>query len=495
MQFIHESVRQHILNGGLAILRPSLSRNVEAASHAILATWCQDYVRNGSWEHMNPNTSEDLLRQAFPLIEYVSFSTFYHMEDAHSQGALEITELRNFPLKHWIDFRRVTQGTPYVNPTVSFLYLCLEELEALDDPSIPKALLTMHPRHSIFATNPINDIAIVDQDSSVMLFGTSLNSFCGGIYGYPLVAAALSGSKVLAGLLLECGADVNVCSDDFVSSSVRAKQARQYVVDPSTGICEHPITTHYSSPLAAAAAIWTFEHVNERLRLPLVRLLLDHGANVNARNGSFGTALGSAIQHCYGEIARVLLDHGADINLEDSGGVNIALHHAMRPSETCLALYNRERITKMLFDRGVRARPTALNTFLLMAVQYRQVRTIKMLVHAGADPNCRDIHARTALHALAESRVAPRFVETAALLLDLGIDVNANGGEHDTALIAASARGNEELVKFLLDNGADVRHRSGKHGTAIDVARAAATSRRDEDYDKIVQMLSEADLK
>jgi hypothetical protein len=39
--FIHESVRQHILAGGLALLSPRLASNVGAACQALMAEWCE----------------------------------------------------------------------------------------------------------------------------------------------------------------------------------------------------------------------------------------------------------------------------------------------------------------------------------------------------------------------------------------------------------------------------------------------------------------------
>jgi ankyrin repeat protein len=42
------------------------------------------------------------------------------------------------------------------------------------------------------------------------------------------------------------------------------------------------------------------------------------------------------------------------------------------------------------------------------------------------------------------------------LLLDKGADVNAQCGHYGNALQAASAKGDEGIVKLLLDNGADL---------------------------------------
>ena len=48
VQFIHESVREHIISGGLAELSPELSPDVEGRGHAMLAWWHQAFTRGFS---------------------------------------------------------------------------------------------------------------------------------------------------------------------------------------------------------------------------------------------------------------------------------------------------------------------------------------------------------------------------------------------------------------------------------------------------------------
>ena len=50
------------------------------------------------------------------------------------------------------------------------------------------------------------------------------------------------------------------------------------------------------------------------------------------------------------------------------------------------------------------------------------------------------------------------------MLLDRGVDVNAQGGYYGNALQAALAGGYDELVQILLDKGADVKAPGGKYG-------------------------------
>jgi ankyrin repeat protein len=85
-------------------------------------------------------------------------------------------------------------------------------------------------------------------------------------------------------------------------------------------------------------------------------------------------------------------------------------------------------------------------------------------------------------------------IAVAALLLDLGVDINAIGGQYDTALIAASFSDKAELVKWLLEHGVDVRYRSREYGTALDVIRASERYRHTQDQADIIYMLSKAGL-
>ena len=56
------------------------------------------------------------------------------------------------------------------------------------------------------------------------------------------------------------------------------------------------------------------------------------------------------------------------------------------------------------------------------------------------------------------------------MLLDAGADVNAQGGEHGSALQAASFSGHQRIVKMLLDAGADVNAQGGVFGSALQAA-------------------------
>lgn len=68
------------------------------------------------------------------------------------------------------------------------------------------------------------------------------------------------------------------------------------------------------------------------------------------------------------------------------------------------------------------------------------------------------------------------------LLLQEGVNVNAQGGQYGSALYAASAAGHEDIVQLLLNNGADANIQGGKYGTTLQAASSAG-------HKDIVQLL------
>lgn len=61
----------------------------------------------------------------------------------------------------------------------------------------------------------------------------------------------------------------------------------------------------------------------------VAQVLLDKGAEVNARNTSGETALSLAAREGHPEIARALLAKGADVNAEDNSGAAPVIHATM----------------------------------------------------------------------------------------------------------------------------------------------------------------------
>jgi ankyrin repeat protein len=466
LQFIHESVRQYILIGGLASLNSRLSCDVAPNSHAILLEWCQTYIqlpllsqtefpidhqtKKVAWDKlkmMGDYTDHDAVRdrviQAFPFLEYISEYMLHHMDAAFAGNCYELDWLCDFPLQDWINVMNVMlfEGAYYV-PSTSLLHFLLQHLyvESTFDTGIIKGILEKYPAKSTTLNHDEDTMEVVLKRGAEICIGNDLNDFCGGLDGTPLVAAASNRTVSDIQMLLDRGADPNICGD---------------------GAGDHQyLEGDWEAPLQAAAS---------RAKIDVVTLLLDHGANVNHRGGYRGSALSAAVWTLHEGCRQLLLDRGADINLKDSKGRNIALHGTRYRSP------NNESL-RWLIAHGARAGLEQANELLNRAAEDCVAESIRLSVQLGADPHSRDAYSRTGLHVIAE-RDARFWTDdrrsSAIVLLDLGADVNALGGEYGTCLIAASSNGFQELVKLFLDRGAEVHHRSGTHGTALDAAEAA----------------------
>jgi ankyrin repeat protein len=155
------------------------------------------------------------------------------------------------------------------------------------------------------------------------------------------------------------------------------------------------------TPLMQAAAVGSLEAMTT---------LIDHGADVNARN-EFGS---TALMWCATDLAKVrlLLQHGAD--------VNAATEHGR----------------------------TAL---WIAAASDGSAAIVHALIAAGADVHAVESTGMTVLHAATMEHDA----ETTRLLIDAGLDVNATDVAGFTPLINAAQRGSLAAVQALLAKGAN----------------------------------------
>ena len=69
------------------------------------------------------------------------------------------------------------------------------------------------------------------------------------------------------------------------------------------------------------------------------------------------------------------------------------------------------------------------------------------------------------------------------MLIEQGVNVNAQGGYYGNALQAASLRGHEKVVTMLIEQRADVNAQGGYYGNALQAASWGG-------HEKVVTMLS-----
>ncbi|RMZ68355.1 ankyrin [Pyrenophora seminiperda CCB06] len=201
------------------------------------------------------------------------------------------------------------------------------------------------------------------------------------------------------------------------------------------------------------------EHGHQRM----VKLLLNKGADINAKAGYDVHALQAASYRGQEAVVKLLLDNGANVNYNTWGGRHInALQAASAEGH--------EAVVKLLLDRGanVNARGGFYGNALQTASYSGHKGVVKLLIDNGADVSAEGGYFHNALQA-ASHEGNEAMVQ---LLLDMGADVNAQGGGYfgDDALQTASREGLEAMVKLLLDNGANVNAQGGIYGNALQAA-------------------------
>lgn len=217
---------------------------------------------------------------------------------------------------------------------------------------------------------------------------------------------------------------------------------------------------------------------NHKIRSPdddytdVARLLLDHGAELEARDQEGATPLLRAAAHGETGVVKLLLDRGADLGERDNGG-QTALNAA---SCDCPIIDQPETldVMKLLLERGadIEARDKDGDTPLIHAADWGRTENVDFLLQKGAVMEATDNRGNSALSVAAEGGGYPT-TETVKFLLEHGAKVEHRNNEGRTPLfLAVSGDGTDqiEIVKLLLGHGADVRSKD-KHGdTVLDLA-------------------------
>ncbi|KAI9892747.1 MAG: hypothetical protein M1814_001167 [Vezdaea aestivalis] len=189
----------------------------------------------------------------------------------------------------------------------------------------------------------------------------------------------------------------------------------------------------------------------------IVRLLLEKGADIEAKDNSGKTALYWAARNGHETVVRLLLEEGADFKAKDDEG-GIALHWAVVGDDD-------ETITKLLLERGAdtEAKDNNRETALHWATWHGHEAIAKLLLENGADIKAKDKYGRTVLHWAARNGIEGAV----KILLDKGADTEAKAGDGTTALYVAVKNGHEAVIKLLLEKGADTEAKDDNGNTAL----------------------------
>jgi uncharacterized protein len=226
--------------------------------------------------------------------------------------------------------------------------------------------------------------------------------------------------------------------------------------------------------------------------LDSVKALLAAGADINQVTGYGWSPLLVATQNRYYKLGAYLLDHGADVNLANKGAwtpLYLATDNRnIEGGDYPVRKGDMDHLDyiKLLLDKGANVnarmkdttetRTVFTNQWLdesgatafLRASQSGDLVLMKLLLAHGADPKIDTTLHVTALQVAAgigwvegiTYEWSPAStLEAVKMLLDLGLDPNAQADTGRTALHGAAHKGRPDVVQILVDHGArlDIR--------------------------------------
>jgi len=302
-----------------------------------------------------------------------------------------------------------------------------------------------------------------------------------------LLSAASGGHIESVRVLLDKGPDAEAIDAAFVEA-VRTRHHEIVRLLADKGAKVKQVGSFALTVLAEGG--WSDEEVGDT-----VKFVLDLGADPNGKDTEGWTPLMEAAKDGYPSAVRLLLDRGADVNAKCS------CPNVMGGGWTALMLATNRRhreVVETLLGKGADAnqRNNRGETALLVAAYQGDMHIFQSLLDRGADVNVKSRDGRTALSGVAAGTTWPDEVidhpEGVLALLAKGADVNAQDADGRTPLMLAAQNGSARVVRALLQAGAPVNERDVDGNTAL---RFAAKSPEDKRKAEVVRWLKKAGAK
>ncbi len=293
----------------------------------------------------------------------------------------------------------------------------------------------------------------------------------------PLNLSAEIGNKEIARALIDRGADIDLSDSEYRSPMHHA--AARGDADMVRLLLERGSTTINDTSRARRGGFeggWTPLHLAVLNSWPeVVQLLLDHGADLEARDGILRTPLVLAAESRDLRVAEILIERGADINARVIRGYSAILWAARRQFEDYVDLLitkkalvaddelpqafqmavvgGMEGLYDYVIELGcnveeIRQRDAGL---IFPAAVGGSVPIVQSLIQHGFVPAQEDSDGWTPLHHAASEG----HVGVVECLLASGVDKDLRTKKGETAFNLASLHGRSEVTNCLEQAGAD----------------------------------------
>ena len=322
----------------------------------------------------------------------------------------------------------------------------------------------------------------------------------------PLHVAACNALPEIAQTIIEQGADVNAQDkngwtplhqtiDAFPVSNDQKLDIMRLLLDH--GADREARNSDHNTPLRLAVC---------NGQLAAAKVLIEHDASIHARNKDHWTPLHEASYRGYLDIMRLVLEHGADQEAVNQNG-STALHAAACGGQRAAARLLIENgaildahnyfgrtplhdascsefpdVIRLLLERGanIEARDSNHSTPLHLAATHGQLMESQILIEYGAIVHVRNKSGWTPLHE-ASSR---GYSDVVLLLLENKADVDVRNSEYATPLHSAAFEGKPEATRLLLAHGANAHAQNKARQTPVQLASMNG-------HEEVVRLLSQ----
>ena len=459
VQFIHQSVKDFLLEKGLQILDKSFAGAVAGGGHFWISRSCvklfhMEEVQSLalSLDHMNLSRLDEVENQDyFPLLNYSV--KFWPLHAAEVEGA-------NIPQD---DLAALTSETPDgILQSWFTVYQSIRSRALI--PDLPDVtLLHVASRYNLISVVK----AVLTQDVCANQPNMSSKT--------SLSIAASKGHEVVVKLLLNRN-DVDANHKDRRGNtplSLAATRGHKAVIEMLINREDTKLNSenvYGDTPFSVAARKGHDE---------MVRILLERGVDLESKNCQRQTPLHQATWEGHYLIVKLLLQHNADIEARDDKG----------QTPLFLAAANgRMSVVELLLQHNadIEARDHRNQTPLFYAAAYDQPRLVELLLQHNADIEARDSWDRIPL-----SRAASwGHYEVVELLLQKTGNVNSIDIYGRTPLSDASIFGYKETVKlFVGRSDVDVNLKDMCGRSPLSWALALSSQLSYERYFDIVNLL------
>ncbi len=521
-QFIHQSVKDYLIQSGLQILDKHSSGNAAGRAHFQLSRSCIRYIAMKEISNQTRPYGQNL-ELDFPFLQYAITSWALHAKEVEKSNFKSQEDLLVFfyppaseLLQLWIhifqDIHENSLECPFSNTTLLHVaskyclssvvsaILNLDNVEAdskdrydrtslswaaaFGDKTIVKLLIERDDveinSKDYSGRTPLSWTAGNGHETIVKLLierdDVEINSKDDYYRRTPLHRTVEKGHETIVKLLIERD-DVETDSKDcdgLTPLSIAAERGHETIVkllierdDVETDSKDR----YGQTPLSLAAG-----NGHETI----VKLLIERDdVEINSRDHSGRTALSQAAERGHETIVKLLIERDdVEADLKDADG---------RTSLSLAARKGHEAIVKLLIERDdveTDSKDRYGQTSLFQAAQCEHETIVKLLIERDdVETDSKDRHARTPL-----SFAAERGHETIVkLLIEQDVDMNSKNDNGRTPLSLTAEYGHETIVKLLIERD-DVEVNSKDYSGRTSLSWAAALG-----HEKIVKLLIERD--